>query len=1256
MTDPASATRATTSPGLALVLRIGRARAAASGLTNVAPPVLLLGLVSLLQPEPLRTALEDGDPEALLTELRRLDAAIRRSGHDPQALHARLDAAFGPREATREVPPEHLLRPHTHCTLWYAEAQDRAREDPRATAGAEPHHLWRGLLTHPDGSVARVLAELGPGPAEALTLLDAPGDTWEVGEVVRDATGSFEVRDVIGAGGMGLVYRVHHREWDRELAVKAPRLESLTTDSLQAFLEEARTWVGLGRHPHVAAALVARAYRGLPRVVAEWVDGGSLADAVARGEITAGGLARVLDVAIQTAWGLDHAHAAGLVHQDVKPANVLLRRDGTALVTDFGLARARISAAGVPAAVAAAVPGATSLAGLSGFTPAYCSPEQAAGAAATAAPVVTRATDVWSWAVTVLECVMGAPPVERGPDAPAVLAACRRRFRRTLTAVELPRALGDLLARCLDPDPATRPRDLGALAAELVALHPDLVGRPYPRPVPQPGGLDLDAQVHQGLAMAELGLTGVADGIWAQVLAADPAHPHAGYCRALARWRAGLSDDAAVLAALEAARRADDGDAVHDLTAGLVHLERGDRRAARTALEAIDDRLPGDSAAVSAVELALRWAPNPPPDREDRVGRTAVVSLAAQRDSGLVISGDAAGTAAARQAGRRADEPGTGPVVVAVAPGLHAPWASGDAVGTVVVRRGAEVLLTADARAAVTALAVDAHEVVVGTEHGRVYAWTFATGAVVELAAGRADALAVLDDRGVVVPGPDGLRVQDYSGTTLARVPDVVATAFAPDGEHLVTEHPDGALVLRVTRSGVEVHRWTTASVGTGPRALTPGGHLAVGHDDGSVRVWSAERCVRTAPGDGHAVTALAADPDGRAVHAGTADGRVRTIGLPFPDARAPWLLPHPDRAAHRATAADLLRRIDDGARSGDTAAITAGVAALRALPGHRRRADTMRRLRMLAPDPGRPALAWPRLTLRVPHGGTVPVVLTDDGDAFAMEPDACGARLHRRDGTVVPLPGPVLAAATDVLACHDGDDAVVVDSRTGGVRVRVPLGGTPVALAELGARLLDGAGTVHDLATGAVVTHLDLAPDTPRALSGDGRVAAVATGTGVVVVDLATGNRRTLGEDGAAPVAQVAVDEAGGLAVVEHDDGALVSWAIGRATVLARIPGGRGVRRPFALSADGRLAVVLGVTTDLWDPTTGSRRVGGVTLSRVDRPPSMTRDGRVLLTGGAGLLQFWDVDRSYADAGPDDDAHRGTDRGHDVARGMPAV
>lgn len=205
---------------------------------------------------------------------------------------------------------------------------------------------------------------------------DHPTD-WQVGDVILDL---YEVRALLGEGGMGKVHRVRHRGWNVDLAVKSPKPEIFArSGGREAFVREAETWVALALHAHVVSCHYVRNLGGAPRVFAEYVDGGSLSDWIRSGKLYEGGaepaLRRILDVAIQFAWGLEHAHASGLVHQDVKPANVMMTEAGDVKVTDFGLSRARALAGEADAAK----PGQNRLVSTGGMTPAYCSPEQARG-------------------------------------------------------------------------------------------------------------------------------------------------------------------------------------------------------------------------------------------------------------------------------------------------------------------------------------------------------------------------------------------------------------------------------------------------------------------------------------------------------------------------------------------------------------------------------------------------------------------------------------------------------------------------------------------------------------------------------------------------------------------------------------------------------------------------------------------------------------------------------------------------------------
>ncbi len=320
---------------------------------------------------------------------------------------------------------------------------------------------------------------------------------WQVGDVILDR---YEVKQVFTGGGMGLVYRVHHHDWAMDLAVKSPRSEFFQTrQHIENFEREAETWVNLGLHPHTVSCYYVRRLGGIPRIFTEFVDGGSLADWIQSGRLYEGGtdraMERILNFAIQFAWGLHYAHEQGLVHQDVKPGNVLVTTDGTVKVTDFGLAKARALAGETPLSSAAQSILVTS----GGMTPAYCSPEQA-----NARPL-SRKTDIWSWAISVFEMFAGEPPCRYGGQlASEVFEAYLENGSEDNHLPLVPIPLAILLQRCFYRDPDERPRTLREAAEELERIYKITCGHVFPLQEPKRVELAANGLNNRALSMLDL--------------------------------------------------------------------------------------------------------------------------------------------------------------------------------------------------------------------------------------------------------------------------------------------------------------------------------------------------------------------------------------------------------------------------------------------------------------------------------------------------------------------------------------------------------------------------------------------------------------------------------------------------------------------------------------------------------------------------------------------------------------------------------
>jgi len=432
---------------------------------------------------------------------------------------------------------------------------------------------------------------------------------WEVGDVILDL---YEVKQVFTGGGMGLVYRVHHRGWNMDLAVKSPRPEFFQSPAqIENFEREAETWVNLGLHPCTVSCYYVRRLGGIPRLFAEFIDGGNLADSIRSRALYEGGpgvaLERILDIAIQTAWGLQHAHQQGLIHQDVKPANVLMSADGAVTVTDFGLAKAQA------VANESAVPnlGQSMLATYGGMTPAYCSPEQAEIAAQSRSGMtqneisrLTRRTDIWSWALCVLEMFMGEPPCPMGGQAAAhVFEEYLDGESSELGIPKMPESLVEVLRHCFQRNPADRPQEMAQAANSLKDIYQQVVGREYPRRGPKAIEAAADGLNNRALSLLDLGKQEEAEKLFDEALRRHPEHAEATYNRGIMLWRSAHGTDAKLTAELEILRQAKPNDWKVAYLLGLVHSEQTDKEGAVQVLEEAVD-LGGQVDVMAALETA----------------------------------------------------------------------------------------------------------------------------------------------------------------------------------------------------------------------------------------------------------------------------------------------------------------------------------------------------------------------------------------------------------------------------------------------------------------------------------------------------------------------------------------------------------------------------------------------------------------------------------------------------------------------------
>jgi WD40 repeat protein len=309
---------------------------------------------------------------------------------------------------------------------------------------------------------------------------------------------------------------------------------------------------------------------GVPRVFSEYAAAGTLEEWIRSERLYAGdektALARMLDLCIQFAWGLHYAHERGVIHQDVKPLNALMWDDGTLKVTDYGLAGARQKAA------LTAMSGGmqTVMVSMGGMTPSHCSPEQAAG------QMLDRRTDVWSWAVSVLEMFQGGVTWQTGSLAAAALEAFLKHGGKEEGIPVMPSGVAELLRRCFQQNPADRPRTLEECAKVLGAVYEAESGKPYRRAIPHGASDTADALNNRALSFIDLGKSDEAEKLFECALQLDKHHLAATYNRGLMQWRGGEIPDTDLFRCLEEIRTDYPDEANVECVLGWTRMENAD--------------------------------------------------------------------------------------------------------------------------------------------------------------------------------------------------------------------------------------------------------------------------------------------------------------------------------------------------------------------------------------------------------------------------------------------------------------------------------------------------------------------------------------------------------------------------------------------------------------------------------------------------------------------------------------------------------
>ena len=313
---------------------------------------------------------------------------------------------------------------------------------------------------------------LGPQMLEAMAAVIEPDEAAR--PLIGQRLGPYEIGSLLGAGGMGDVYRARDTKLGREVAIKIlPEAFIADADRRSRFEREARLLASLN-HPHIGAIYGFEEREGIHGLILELIDGQTLAERLGKRADSASASAvgskanegatrssgrplpivEALTIARQIADALEAAHEKGIVHRDLKAANIALTRDGVVKVLDFGLAKVGADETHHDLTRSPTITIAGTNEGVILGTASSMSPEQARGRA------VDKRTDVWAFGCVLYEMLTGGKAFSGETVSDTIVAILEREPDWSVLPAATPPAIRRLLQRCLEKDHKKRLRDI----------------------------------------------------------------------------------------------------------------------------------------------------------------------------------------------------------------------------------------------------------------------------------------------------------------------------------------------------------------------------------------------------------------------------------------------------------------------------------------------------------------------------------------------------------------------------------------------------------------------------------------------------------------------------------------------------------------------------------------------------------------------------------------------------------------------------
>src|SRR6266699_839259 len=298
--------------------------------------------------------------------------------------------------------------------------------------------------------------------------MQQPGNSDEMDALVGRSLGQFIIKERIGSGGMATVFKAFQPTLERYVAVKVlPAFHAHDQIFVKRFVMEARSVARLA-HPNIVQIHdFGQEKDNVFYIVMEYVDGGTLKDRLKQRALT---VPEAIDFVIQAAEGLGCAHSNGIIHRDVKPANMLLRKDGHLLLSDFGIAKMLEGTSNLTRA------------GTGIGTPQYMSPEQGTGQA------VDRRSDIYSLGIVLFHCLTGRVPFNS--DSPVSITVKQLNEPlpvQQLRIVGIPPQLEQIVVKMTAKSPQDRYQTMDAVTVALKSVLLDSSRPMWPAaPVLQP--------------------------------------------------------------------------------------------------------------------------------------------------------------------------------------------------------------------------------------------------------------------------------------------------------------------------------------------------------------------------------------------------------------------------------------------------------------------------------------------------------------------------------------------------------------------------------------------------------------------------------------------------------------------------------------------------------------------------------------------------------------------------------------------------